>query len=251
MPIASRVTIVLNSNAYQIQTGRQAFAVSQPLQPQLVDNLPDVPALPETLLLMELKLYDFSVDLGEVSQLVQRDLGATLQILRLASREYGASDNRPIRVEDCISCLGLEACLQAAGQRTILSERCHRSMFEFWAHSRDVAQAARTIALTSGGAVHPDEAGLVGLFHALGAIPALLGWEWRDRTGGGWTDRALRMAERWSLPACVGDYFMELHQPELPGTWTEMIRAAHRSATRSFADCPLYQPCSLRLLRKM
>jgi hypothetical protein len=251
MPIASRVTIVLNSNAYQIQTGHQAFAVSQPLQPQLVDNLPDVPALPETLLLMELKLYDFSVDLQEVSQLVLRDLGATLQILRLASREFGASEGRPVRIEDCISGLGLEACLQAAGQSTILSDRRHRSMFEFWAHSRDVAQAARAIALAAGGAVHPDEAGLVGLCHALGTIPILLGWERGDRMVDDWAGRATRMAERWSLPACVRDYFRELQQPEMPGPWMEIMQSAHRNATRTFIDCPLYEPARPRLLRKM
>jgi hypothetical protein len=251
MPIASQVTIVLNSNAYQLQTGHQAFAVSQPLQPQLVDNLPDVPALPETLLLMELKLYDFSVDLQEVAQLVLRDLGATLQILRLASREFGASEGRPVRLEDCISGLGLEACLQAAGQRTILSDSGHRSMFEFWAHSRDVSQAARAVALASAGTVHPDEAGLVGLFHALGAIPGLLGWEWGDRRVDDWTARALRMAERWSLPTCVHDYFMELQEPELPGTWVEIMHAAHRTAARTFVDCPLHESCRLRLLRKM
>lgn len=242
------MTTLLNSNAYQILSGSRAFASPESLQPRLVDNFPDVPALPETLLLLELKLYDFSADLEEISQLVLRDLGATLQILRLASREYGFAEDRPVRMEDCISSLGLEACLQAAGQRAILSDSRHRSMFEFWAHARDVAQAARTIALTAHGTVHPDEAALVGLCHALGTIPTLLGWEWGDRNVDSWTDRALRMAERWSLPACVRDYFLEMTQPDRPEHWVELMRSAHRSASRSFLTCPLYQSVRPRLL---
>jgi hypothetical protein len=251
MPITSPVTIVPNSNAYSIQAVPRAFAVSQLSPLQLIDNLPDVPSLPETLLQMELKLYDFSVDLQEVSQLVLSDLGATLQILRLASREYGVSEGRPVRIEDCISGLGLEACLEAAGQRTILSDDRHRSMFEFWAHANDIAQAARTIALASASAVHPEEARLVGLCHALGTIPIVLGWERGDRIVDDWTTRAIRMAERWSLPACVRDFFIELQQPELPGPWVEIMRAAHRTANRTFADCPLHESGRLRLLRRM
>ncbi len=143
----------------------------------LVDDLPDVPALPETLLQMELRLHDFSIDLHELSQLILSDVGATLQILRLAARECSSADGRPTRIEDCISHLGHEACLRVAGRRTVLSEARHRGVIEVWAHSREVAQLCRKLAGADHGSIHPEEAYLVGLTHTLGALPAILGWQ--------------------------------------------------------------------------
>jgi hypothetical protein len=238
----SGMTTVPSFSAYEMYEylpGNANLALVQPLQPSLIDNLPNVPALPETLLLMEMKLYDFSIDLREVTELVRRDLGATLQILRLASREYGSSEDRPMRLEDCISDLGLRACLDAAGHDTICND--NGPLFEFWAHARHVAQAARIVAANSGGTIHPDEAELVGLFHSLGGLPTLLGWELGDHRTESWIQRALRMAERWSLPACVHAYFMQLQHPETPGAWASLIRAVHHNSTKSFVDCAFHE----------
>ncbi len=64
-------------------------------QLDLVREFPDVPVLSETLLLMELKIRDRAVDLTEISHLVLSDLGAVLQIMRLAGREDGSAESRP------------------------------------------------------------------------------------------------------------------------------------------------------------
>lgn len=203
-----------------------------------VDQLPDVPALSETLLLMEIRSRDFCVDLREMSRLVLADMGATLQILRLAAREYGDTDDRPIRIEDCISDLGVQACLDAAGQQTVTSQTGFRGVLDVWAHARHIGHYSRMLAESTDGLLHPEEAYLVGLLHGLGSLPAALGWKLRS----GNDDRSAmgrRIAEQWRLPLCVQDYYRELSVPGGGAGWKEVVQTAHEIAPRAGA-CPLY-----------
>lgn len=209
-----------------------------------VDELPDVPALPETLLQMELKLHEFSIDLRELSQLILGDLGATLQIVRLAAKECGAPDAQPVRIEDCISDLGLEACLRAAGRRTVLSEARHRGVVELWAHSREVAQLCRKIAAATDGWMHPDNAYMVGLTHSLGELPGILGWQWPDNSACNWLDKGAKLAELWFLPHSVQEFFVEARRPRADEGWMGILRKAHQMArvTKRCSLCELSGP---------
>ena len=92
--------------------------------------------MPQTLLILDLLIQEPCVDLREVSRVVLGDLGATLQILRVAGREYGNAEGRPTRVEDCIADIGLEACLKAVSAQTVANDGRRTSVGEFWAHSR-------------------------------------------------------------------------------------------------------------------
>jgi hypothetical protein len=227
---------VSNAMVFGFPAGRSSMAQVPQFPAESLDDLPDVPALPETLLLMELRLHDFSIDLRELSQLVLSDLGATLQILRLAARE--CAGDRPARIEDCISHLGADACLRVAGRRTVLSEARHRGVIEVWAHAREVAQLCRKIAVAGGDRDHPDEAYMVGLMHSLGALPEVLGWPWPPTMANGWTTKGKRLAETWFLPSCVQQLFAE---PQAPGTekgWNSLLRKAHQMA-RISPRCPL------------
>ena len=78
------------ANSYQSIEGSNPVVVLQFLQADN-DPLPAVPVMPETLLLLDLVAQEPTVDLRGMSQLVLDDMGATLQILRLAGREYGNS----------------------------------------------------------------------------------------------------------------------------------------------------------------
>ena len=189
---------------------------------------------------MELRAHEFSVDLREMSRLVLDDLGATLQILRLAAREYGAEENRPVRIEDCISSLGLEACLRATAKQTVTHHAHHRTALENWAHSREIAHYSRIVAQDMGPGVHPDEAYLAGLFHTLGDVPELLGWE-TQRSSHDWARTGLRLAEHWCLPLCVQEFFREILVPETATHWGEIVQKAHEMARRSPIACPLYE----------
>jgi hypothetical protein len=197
---------------------------------------------------MELRLHEFSIDLGELTQLVLNDLGATLQVLRLASRECGSADGRPLRIEDCISQLGLEACLRVAGQRTVLSEARRRGVVELWAHSREIAQFCRKLALASDGWIHPEQAYLAGLTHTLGLLPGILGWSWPE----GSTDSACRgqkLAETWSLPQCIQDLFTDLQRPGAGRGWTALLHKAHQMA-RFSQRCPMCEIMKPQLCRR-
>ncbi len=241
---------MLTTGVIEIRTERSGFAERCTFQPELVDDLPDVPVLPETLLSMELKAHELSVDLHEMSQLVLSDPGATLQILRLAAHEYGDSSDRPSRMEDCISSLGLQACLKAAARQPVTGHTRHRAVPEIWAHSVEVARYSSALAEASSGAVRPEAAYLVGLLHALPLMPAVLGWNCRER---GLKDAAaagLSLAERWRLPRCVQDFFREANLPGQATQWTDIVERGHQLARRSSVQCPLYDGLTPRLHKR-
>jgi hypothetical protein len=83
-----------NSKHSQRPSGIQQVVI---LQPTYVAPDPAIPIMQETLLLLDLVVQEPSVDLREMSKLVLDDLGATLQILRLAGSEYSNSKDRPLR----------------------------------------------------------------------------------------------------------------------------------------------------------
>ena len=211
-----------------------------------IEDFPAVPVLPETLLLMELKARDFSVDLGEMASFVLNDLGATLQILRLAASEFENPEERPVRIEDCISCLGMQACLTAVGQQAVLTGLWHRYLPEVWAHARESAQACRSAA--AGAGVRSEEAYLVGLLHGIGSLPQLLGWRSSSRLKQA-NRAAVLLSERWLLPPAVQEFCHAWEAGQLDNRWIRMLRMAHPHAGRSPQSCPLASLSAPRLQR--
>jgi hypothetical protein len=202
------------------------------------DELPDVPVLPETLLTMEFLLQESPVDLRGFTEVVLGDLGATIQILRLAGREYGSAEDGPVRIEDCISDLGLMACFNAAAQGTFTRGiRPQRADFEIWMHSREIAKHFRLLAEETGGAINPDQAYMCGLLHALGSLPGVLGWQWHE-SADYHPLSALKLAEQWCFPRYVKDFFCEIMMPYDPH-WSELLATAHQIARGSWARCPV------------
>ena len=237
---------MLNKTPFGFPARRDSLVDRQPLQVAASPDLPDTPVMPETLLLLDLMVQETCVDLRRMSQLVLADVGATLQILRLAGRHYGTAEDRPTRIEDCISDLGLRACLKAVSAQTLSRHGRQNELAAFWEHSRDVASHARLVAQDMPD-VDPEAAYLAGLLHGIGALPALLGWK-----DSGVTDPALagvRLAKRWSLPACVTELFKEMQLPEYATGWSGIVRKAHLRGTRSCADCPFEQDLRPRLHR--
>jgi hypothetical protein len=195
-------------------------------------DFPDTPVLPETLLLLELQLQEPSVDLSAMSQLILGDLGATVQILRLAGREYGHAEDRPNRMEDCIADLGLEACLEAVSARTVTRGVRHGWLQETWAHSLQVAQYCKLIAQQMSD-LNPEEAYIVGLLHSLGSLPSVLGWGWKeskiqdDYLGG------FKLAKKWFLPDFLTTSLNDLHTNGCEMLWPNIMRTAHQLAMTS------------------
>jgi len=237
---------VLRRAFFRNQIRRGQLVQLQPLQVEFVQDLPDIPVLPKTLLLLDLMVQEPCVDLRQMSQLLLADLGATLQILRLAGREYGNTDDRPNRIEYCISDLGLEACVQAVAAQTVARDCRQHAILEFWAHSREIAEHARLVA-EEVPRINPEEAYLAGLLHAIGLLPALLGW--KDSGAANDALVGLRLATRWALPHYVTEFFREIHFTGYPVWWSGIVRKAHERANRSSSHCPFEEALRPFLLR--
>jgi len=216
------------------QLGRGKLVELQPLQVGFAQDLPDIPVLPKTLLLLELMVQESCVDLREFSQLVLTDLGAALQILRLAGRVYGNTEDRPTRMVDCIADLGLDACLQAVSAQSLVRDKRLDAIVQLWDHSREIAQHCKYVADLML-KVNPEEAYLTGLLHAIGLLPDLL--EWKDCGTIGSALVGLRFAKRWFLPPCVTEFYREIHFAGYPALWLAIVQEAHQRASRSSIEC--------------
>jgi HD-like signal output (HDOD) protein len=216
---------LLTQKIFEIEQGRKSLP-AQPANLQQLSNLPDLPVMPETMLLMELQAGGRCPALREVSEIVLADVGATLQILRLAGREFPDPSDRPIRIEDCISLLGLEACLDAVSRQTIVKNVARAQISDFWNHSARIAALCALLAdeIPDAGA---GDAYLAGLLHELDRLPLLLGWPRSVQMRGNEDLLGLHLAQAWSLPPSVTDYFNECIRPASPGTWSGLVRKAH------------------------
>jgi hypothetical protein len=231
---------VLKKTVFRSQAGSNPVAIYQPSLVIAAHALPPVPVFPETLLLLELEAQEPCADLRRLSQVVLSDLGATLQILRLAGREYGNTEDRPNRIEDCISDLGLRPCLNAvATQITARSDR-RSEIAEIWKHSGEIAHHSRIIAEDIP-EVNPEDAFLVGLLHAIGLLPALLGWNGREADAFESAQIAFTMATQWSLPHVVVDAFRAMCCASEGSEWTAILMSAHQRAIATSIDCPYRQ----------
>jgi hypothetical protein len=219
----------------QSLTSLRQVVILRPMQVAAGSD-PAIPIMQETLLLLDLAAQESSVDLREMSQLVLDDLGATLQILRLAGREYDNSHDRPLRIEDCISALGVSACMNAVSEARAARDGRQRAIAEMWAHSRQIARCSKEIA-DELPEVNPDQAYLVGLLHSIGTLPAVLGWDDPGKDAAAEALSGLQMAKRWSLPAFVLQFFAELQSAECKPAWSEIVQLAHLRATRSAFKC--------------
>ena len=222
---------VRNLRVFDIGSGRCAASESRWAQIECGSDLREVPVHLETRLLMELRTQERSVDLREISQLVLGDLGAALQIFRRAAQEYWFPEDRPTRIEDCISSLGLQSCLEALSSERSTSGTCSNDVIETWRHAKEVAECCKQLASEPAATVNPDEAYLVGLFHQIYSLPGILGWGASDSTSKAAALCGHRMAEDWSLPRCVLDYFSELQDPAHEQQWSRIVQRAHEMAS--------------------
>jgi len=185
-----------------------------------------IPVNQEALLLVELEAHEFCIDLSALSQLVLSDLGATLQVLRLAGREFGYAASRSTRMEDCVASLGVQTCLDAASAQLIPHGEISNSITELWRHSSEIARQSKQIAEETVD-IDPEQAYLVGLCHAIGRLPAALGWSGSMNQRHNPVLMGLELAREWSLPPCIFDYFSDLHRGEGRCLWPEIVKAAH------------------------
>lgn len=227
-----------NARILEFGSGREAVSDSGWAHIDCARDLPEVPVLPETLLLMELKAQEPCVDLREISNLVMEDIGAVLQIFRRVALEYPSAEDRPARIEDCISSLGLESCTEALSSAIV--PFASSEVIETWRHAKEIAVHCRQTSAELPGSTSPDEAYLAGLFHELPSLPLILGWAAPASESNAAAVIGLRMAEAWSLPQCVQEYFAEMQNPGYGHRWSQMVQRAHEMAS-SLTDCSIIE----------
>jgi HD-like signal output (HDOD) protein len=170
---------------------------------------------------------------------VLADLGATIQVLRMVGREYGASDDGFTRIEDYICTFGPTACFEAVAKGVMARNLQRHTVSQIWAHSRQVAQNAKRLAETARCAISPDQAYTAGLLHTIGSLPTILGWDSIEASHD-YASTALKLAERWAFPSYLRDFFCEMLMPGYNPQWSEIIAEARRLASGQTDHCSLY-----------
>lgn len=225
-----------NTEVFEIRSGGSAPSEAEWARIKYRDGLPEIPVRMETQLLLELKVHERCVDLGEVSQLLLRDMGAAMRIFHRAAEESPSPEDRPSRMEDCISSLGLQSCLEALSSKRACPGFCSIDFMETWRHAKEVAECCRQLVSQQATTANPEEAYLVGLFHQLYCLPSILGWGMLASTSEAAALHGLRMAEDWSLPRCVHDYFCEVYDPAQGQRWSKIVERAHEMTSGLSVD---------------
>jgi hypothetical protein len=133
-----------------------------------------VPALPGTLVQLELLRKPQSIDLDAVTQLVRSDLGLCLQVLRASRWETGGDELW--RISDCVVNLGPRVLEVATPlQRDETRKHSYKEAEAFWSHARLVASISEAVATyCSELGVNPEQAYTAGLLHNLRELPEIL-----------------------------------------------------------------------------
>jgi hypothetical protein len=191
------------------------------------DEFPVLPVLPETLLCMELSVGQEVVGLDDLTSVILRDLGATVQILRTTGKGAASCEGSMCRVEDYISALGVQESLRALKDEISIRSGLRPEIRLAWNHARQIAEHCRSLAEENETEISPRDAYLVGLFHELDTLPSLLGWG--ENTA---CFNAQAFVRAWPLPECARTYFLEQRAATSWAPWSELVRSAHTILAR-------------------
>lgn len=187
---------------------RNAFLVSwrgDPLVPGSCKYSPPFPALPNSLVRLEILLQSRVVDLQKVVGVVRCDPGLAAEILRLSGRR---GQDTPCRLHECIVHLGTRSLSRAV--RIVPSWACAVAHEDVWylrwrlKRARLTALAAESISASLGD-IPAEQAYLAGLLHDLPGM-ICLDRECACKSPG-------TRLNSWNLPACAAEVIRWHHKP--------------------------------------
>ena len=191
---------------------------------------PAVPTLLATRMQLELLLAERSVDLRAAAEVIRNDLGATLEIFRLAGREAGGSAAFT-RMEDCLAALPtatwMDAISTEAVERVATNQVRLQELTAFWERARTFAYACWLVAEHTD-SVCPEQAYLAGLLREAAHLPALLDWPSLDNS-------PAQLAVHWQLPEL---FSLVVTAGKLPSAWRELLDDAH-----AWVQGKVHHPC--------
>lgn len=165
--------------------------------------------MPKSLLHLELLLSEGVVDLGTAANIIRGDLGLTIELLRLATREIDGWSDSGMSVSGLVVLAGVER-LRALVRNTASIASCARSdshclaCERFWRHASLTALVAEDLAGQTSD-VPRDEAFLAGMFYHLGDLPLVLDWDVAGEETRDLRNVVSDMAKAWNLPTTLVD----------------------------------------------
>lgn len=188
------------------------------------DLLEVLPVMPSTVVGLETLLQQTPVNLRSVTELVMRDVGAVIHVLRLAVKEYGWDPNRPTRIAQCIAGLDLRDLVAELSSHMFPFETQQGTLTAVWKQRCRVAQCAYLLA-ESKQDIHPDDAFLMGLLDDRGAIVTILGLR---QAFPGSVDLFHLLASEGLFPVVTP--FAGSYSGGLSRTWSEILDSADELA---------------------
>lgn len=205
-----------------------------------------VPAMADAGLLFHLFLSSPTVNLDSVTEVIRRDVGLSIEVLRLASCRSAESDQ--FGISQSVVHAGVSRLRLLSGQIGLLSAHTRykpslRECEQFWVHARLTALMAEEQAYKVD--CDPEEAYVAGLLLRIGELPALLGWDW-DFIGARPSEIAGVLARTWSLPARLAEILGgdDLQLPSRSRRLLQLVRVADQQAFRIQGLVSEYARCA-------
>ena len=140
-----------------------------------LDNIPDIPTLPEIALKVNKLLQDEDISIGELSRIIEKDQAIVTKILRLVNSSFYQFKSRIESIPRAMVVLGLNTIRNAVLSVSVMEifprdkPTNGLDIREFWKHSIAVAVTSKHLGsktlLES-----PDECFIGGLLHDIGKI---------------------------------------------------------------------------------
>lgn len=201
-----------------------APAPSSPVLMLSSSVLTGLPVLASTHLCVELLTQSGALDLCAVTDLLGRDPGAVLRLYQQIAVEFPEVGSRPQKLKDCIASLQGDDLLSALS--TPASARDEQTRFKAFAeHAFTIACFASAVASSLG--LCEEFAYLLGLFHALGHLPAELGRLPMHAPVEAANDLASEIAKAHHLPSALREAVVAVHAGAAESLWVAVIQAAH------------------------
>lgn len=195
-----------------------------------------VPAMADSVLLLQVLLSGAAVNLRSIAEVIRGDIGLTIELLKRVSLSGESDEAVGISVAKNVVQAGIGTLLSLATETEPVSSQVHgraalRQCEEFWAHARLAGLMAEELAYQAGG-VDADEAYVAGLLFHMGELPSVLGRR-SDFRGMKPCEIAGSLAEAWRLPALVKDVVggEHLHPASASYPVLELVRRADQQAT--------------------
>ena len=189
-----------------------------------------LPVLAGTQLHLRLLLQSDVFDLAAAADAIGRDPCAALRLFALVAGEVPDVTHRPQRMEDCIAGVSRAALWRALAHPPSEREEQRRAI-PFAGQAFTLAHYARTVAVSLG--LSGDQAFLLGLLHAIGSLPSVLGRMPSVPDTAASAQIASAMVAAYHVPPGLCRALVAVHRQEPGSIWVAVLAAAHDLAAKA------------------